>query len=232
MPATAAVTIGTGCLTTITGTIGTLSPATYDDTDMYKIQICDFAHFSALVSAPATSGLGDSQLFLFDSAGNGVEMDDDDYLGTAGLLSRLGNQFVTANGIYYIAISGYNKDPMNDDGVPAYIWQNTPFNVVRAPDGAANHHLGSWDTGDTGRNGLYTINLTGTCFAQAPVVPCYANCDGSTTAPVLNVADFTCFLQKYAAQDPYANCDGSTTPPVLNVADFTCFLQKYAAGCP
>jgi hypothetical protein len=60
---------------------------------------------------------------------------------------------------------------------------------------------------------------------------CYANCDGSTTAPILNVADFTCFLQKYAAGDPYANCDASTTPPVLNVADFTCFLQKYAAGC-
>jgi probable HAF family extracellular repeat protein len=61
--------------------------------------------------------------------------------------------------------------------------------------------------------------------------PCYANCDGSTTAPVLNVADFTCFLQKYAAADPYANCDGSTTQPILNVGDFTCFLQKFAAGC-
>jgi hypothetical protein len=61
---------------------------------------------------------------------------------------------------------------------------------------------------------------------------CYANCDGSTAAPVLNVADFTCFLQKFAAGDPYANCDGSTAAPVLNVADFTCFLQKFAAGCP
>jgi hypothetical protein len=61
---------------------------------------------------------------------------------------------------------------------------------------------------------------------------CYPNCDGSTTAPILNVADFTCFLQRFAAADPYANCDGSTTPPVLNVADFTCFLQKFASGCP
>jgi hypothetical protein len=68
--------------------------------------------------------------------------------------------------------------------------------------------------------------------ARIPAPPCYANCDGSTTAPVLNVGDFTCFLQKYAAGDPYANCDHSTTPPVLNVGDFTCFLQKYAAGCP
>ena len=30
----------------------------------------------------------------------------------------------------------------------------------------------------------------------------------------------------------YANCDQSTQSPVLNVADFTCFLQKFAAGCP
>ncbi len=30
----------------------------------------------------------------------------------------------------------------------------------------------------------------------------------------------------------YANCDGSTSAPVLNVADFTCFLQDFAAGCP
>jgi len=28
----------------------------------------------------------------------------------------------------------------------------------------------------------------------------------------------------------YANCDGSTTPPVLNVVDFNCFLNRFAAG--
>jgi hypothetical protein len=69
---------------------------------------------------------------------------------------------------------------------------------------------------------------------------CYANCDQSTTPPILNVADFTCFLQSFAdgqSLDPnvqlthYANCDQSTQQPVLNVADFTCFLQKMAAGC-
>jgi hypothetical protein len=61
--------------------------------------------------------------------------------------------------------------------------------------------------------------------------PCYANCDSSTAQPVLNVADFTCFLQRFAAGEGYANCDQSTTAPVLNVADFTCFLQRFAAGC-
>jgi hypothetical protein len=61
---------------------------------------------------------------------------------------------------------------------------------------------------------------------------CYANCDCSAASPVLNVTDFTCFLQKFGTGDPYANCDGSTTQPVLNVTDFTCFLQKFAQGCP
>ncbi len=61
---------------------------------------------------------------------------------------------------------------------------------------------------------------------------CYANCDNSTTAPTLNVLDFACFLNRFAAGDSYANCDGSTTAPVLNVLDFACFLNTFAAGCP
>ncbi|MFN0134299.1 MAG: GC-type dockerin domain-anchored protein [Phycisphaerales bacterium] len=60
---------------------------------------------------------------------------------------------------------------------------------------------------------------------------CYPNCDGSTTPPALNIADFICFNNQYAAGNSYANCDASTTPPVLNVADFICYLNAYAAGC-
>ncbi len=60
---------------------------------------------------------------------------------------------------------------------------------------------------------------------------CYPNCDHSTTPPILNVLDFSCFLNQFAAGDPNANCDNSTTPPVLNVLDFTCFLNRFAAGC-
>ena len=49
---------------------------------------------------------------------------------------------------------------------------------------------------------------------------------------MLNVADYPCVLQAFAAGAANANCDESTTAPVLNVADFTCFLQAFAAGCP
>ncbi len=71
--------------------------------------------------------------------------------------------------------------------------------------------------------------LNGVQFVKVPA--CYANCDGSTTPPVLNVLDFSCFINLFAAGHPYANCDGSTTPPVLNVLDFSCFLNRFAAGC-
>jgi hypothetical protein len=64
------------------------------------------------------------------------------------------------------------------------------------------------------------------------LVACYANCDHSTVTPVLNVNDFQCFMNAYAAGESYANCDQSTIPPVLNVNDFNCFLNKYGAGCP
>jgi alpha-tubulin suppressor-like RCC1 family protein len=61
---------------------------------------------------------------------------------------------------------------------------------------------------------------------------CYANCDMSTTSPVLSILDYNCFLNAYSEGDPSANCDGSTTPPVLSVNDYNCFVNAYTAGCP
>jgi hypothetical protein len=60
---------------------------------------------------------------------------------------------------------------------------------------------------------------------------CYANCDGSSAAPTLNVNDFQCFLNAFAAGAAYANCDESTAAPILNVNDFQCYVNKYAEGC-
>jgi hypothetical protein len=60
---------------------------------------------------------------------------------------------------------------------------------------------------------------------------CYANCDGSTSVPFLNIADFVCFQSAFAAGSSYANCDQSSNPPVLNIADFVCFQSQFAAGC-
>jgi hypothetical protein len=86
--------------------------------------------------------------------------------------------------------------------------------------------------------GAFWAGAFTTCSAQRC---CYGNCDGSTTAPILNVEDFTCFINKFAEAQllthqqqltHYANCDASTTAPVLNVEDFTCFINRFASGCP
>jgi trimeric autotransporter adhesin len=38
--------------------------------------------------------------------------------------------------------------------------------------------------------------------------------------------------QRHNQLGHYTNCDGSTIAPVLNVDDFTCFINHYAQGCP
>jgi hypothetical protein len=76
------------------------------------------------------------------------------------------------------------------------------------------------------------IRITATGTSCTNPQTCYANCDNSSVPPVLNVLDFNCFLNRFAAGDSYANCDNSSVPPVLNVLDFNCFLNRFAAGCP
>ncbi len=218
---TANVTRGNGALNTIRGTLAA------SDADMYAIRICDPANFSAQTVGGATF---DSQLFLFTAAGMGVESDDDDPYGSGTLQSHITSLYTSSlpAGVFFLAVSQYNKDPW--DSSQQYIWANQPFNVERAPDGpGAANPIASWDTGG-GTGGTYAIAMTGACYAQAAPT-CYANCDSSTTIPCLNVLDFTCFLNSFAAGASYANCDASTTIPVLNVLDFTCFLNRFAAGC-
>jgi hypothetical protein len=85
--------------------------------------------------------------------------------------------------------------------------------------------------------GVYTVHVYNPCGGQvstdAPLsVTCYANCDASSSSPVLNANDFQCFLNAFASGQSYANCDNSSTAPLLNANDFQCYLNKFATGCP
>ena len=187
LPGTATVTSGSGALNTINGALSAGS-----DADMYAIQICDYANFSASMVGGAT---WDTQLFLFRADGTGVSFNDDASETPIVRQSRIDTTGLTANGTYYLAVSGYDKDPL--DSAAQQIWEDQSFYTVRIPDGpGAANPIASWSA--TGASGTYSISLTGACFAQGGN-SCYANCDGSTNTPVLNVADFTCFLQRYAA---------------------------------
>jgi carboxypeptidase A4 len=122
---------------------------------------------------------------------------------------------------------------------PARIWAYT---VELRDTGAAGFVLPPDQIQPTAEENWRGIKvLSQYILSQAGGSTCYANCDASTTAPVLNAGDFSCFLTRFrsdlslpAAQQvaSYANCDQSTTPPSLNAGDFSCFLTRFRAGCP
>lgn len=62
---------------------------------------------------------------------------------------------------------------------------------------------------------------------------CYPDCDTSTGVGVLDIFDFLCFGNRFAAGDPYAcDCDTTTGPLVCDIFDFLCFGNEFNAGCP
>ena len=63
--------------------------------------------------------------------------------------------------------------------------------------------------------------------------PCYPDCDTSTGVGVLDIFDFLCFGNRFAANDPFAcDCDTTTGVGVCDIFDFLCFGNAFNAGCP
>jgi hypothetical protein len=62
---------------------------------------------------------------------------------------------------------------------------------------------------------------------------CYADCDQSTGIGTLDIYDFLCFSEDFAAGNLYAcDCDQATGFGVCDVLDFLCFGNSFYAGCP
>lgn len=78
-----------------------------------------------------------------------------------------------------------------------------------------------------------TSNILSLAFVGPADPPCYADCDTSTGPGVLDILDFLCFGNRFAANDPYAcDCDTSTGPGICDILDFLCFGNAFSAGCP
>jgi len=185
------------------GAMGGIAGAlTSGDVDMYLIEICDSAGFTASTITTATF---DSQLFLFDANGLGITLNDD----TGGAGSFISGAFVPQPGNYYLAISQYDRDPVDELGQE--LWLDAPFGGERAPDGpGAASPVQAW-AGTSGGGGTYTIVLSGACFPQVgPTCDPDVNCDGSP-----DQGDVACMILAVAGdtscicQDPDFNQDGS-----------------------
>jgi hypothetical protein len=162
LPGTAQTTYGDGSLEFITGFLE--SPT---DVDMYEIFITGSGSFSA-TTVGWTTGV-DTQLTLFDSSGYGVYSNDDE--STDVVQSTLPDRYLTP-GLYYLAISDYDWDPVSDEGFifPShYPFLHLRTEVEGPTDVGGGSPITGWDGLSTIGGGSYTIALTGAATsASAP----------------------------------------------------------------
>jgi len=156
LPETAQAT-GTDTDTPLSSISGALDE---NDVDMFAIYIADPSAFQAETNTSTTDF--DSQLWLFDANGNGIVHDDD---SAGSLRSRItnANNCIPGPGIYYIAISRWNRDANDCDGNA--IWAGT----ANACAVAGRSRVASW-TGSTSA-GTYQIVLQGAFTAPLGADP-------------------------------------------------------------
>ena len=219
LPATAQQVAGAAG--TVSGIRGGVAAA---DADMYEIEICDAANFSASTVNGTTS---DTQLFLFNSSGVAVAHNDDTSAVTPIVRqSTITGALVPSNGRYYLAVTGYNRDPV--DASNALLWINTPFDGQRVPDGpGAANPVAAW-TG-TGITFSYTISLTGVCYINtAP--PCPGDITGDRSVDLTDLANLLVnFGLGSGATLSQGDVDGDGDVDLIDLANL---LTNFGITCP
>ncbi len=216
--ATAQVCGGANALTSIRGI------HTFDDCDMFLIDIFNPGSFSAAVASDANF---DTQLFLFNESGLGITHHDD--VSSTNRRSRLTNQFVSQAGRYYLAINADNRHAFTN--LERQIWNSTPSLTERSPDGpGANGALAFWsdDLGGADDGGVYTINLTGCRFINDPV-PCPGNLDNDGD---VDLQDLATLLANFGRLDnpsgAQGNIDGDGD---VDLQDLSTLLANFGRDC-
>ena len=108
----------------------------------------------------------------------------------------------------------FSDDPLNAGGFP--IWEDTPFNVVRAPDGTTNGGdiaLASW-SGTFATAFDYRLVMTGVCF------PCLADYNRDGTVDFFDYLDFVDAFSQGTAD---FNLDGS-----IDFFDYLDFVDRFS----
>ena len=179
LPGSAQVPKGQPPLTPLSSLTGSFQDAINggDTEDMYLVYITDPDDFSAKANAVGArdGALADSQLWLFRADGTGLLGTDgpgiDAFLGPVATDGT--GAAVTEPGLYYLAISVFDSDPVNIGGL--LLFDQAVPGEISGPDGpGASLPIASWTGSPLG--GTYVIELTGVGFA-----PCIGdvNLDGA-----------------------------------------------------
>jgi len=163
LPGTAQSIVGLGALDAIEGMTSGLS----DYADMYQIFISNPAAFSASTINAGTNF--DTQLFLFNLAGLDV-LAHDDKVPVAPGLSELPVGLLTGGaGLYYLAISGFDYEPVSADG---FIFPNNFFSVDGPTGPGGGSAVTDWIHNSLPvSSGKYQIDLTGAEFVNGGTAP-------------------------------------------------------------
>jgi hypothetical protein len=160
-----------GPLLSISGTFGA------GDVDVYRIFVDSPTTFSAATCGGSTL---DTQLFLFDLDGRGVACNDD----LCNAQSTITNSLVVSPGVYYLAISEYNRDPVSAGGL---IFPNTSTGQIGPTGPGGSLPFAGW-TGSTAG----TITLTGCSHAASALARFYGTGVGSGPGvPTLTITNPT-----------------------------------------
>jgi len=133
------------------------------DADLFRLQLTAGVLFTA--TAVDIGGMTDTQLFLFDSAGNGLVYNDD-----RGIIEFLSSISFTpaASGHYLLGVSAIGFNPQ--DALGAFIYARDPFDpsAVFGPSGAGP--LSAWAADGSGLTdaGAYRLELSGAAAVPAP----------------------------------------------------------------
>lgn len=168
--ATAQITMDSALnsLSAINGTLNAVSPvlgSPFYEVDVYRIGISDFSTFSA---RSVSSNPDDTSLFLFNSAGLGVYMNDDTVVDLLAFLPAGDPSGPASNGIYYLAVALGGTEAFDDTATPSFL-PGLSFTDIRGGNPAAGA-LGSWSPTFQSGNELlsYSILLTGAIVAAIP----------------------------------------------------------------
>jgi filamentous hemagglutinin family protein len=131
---------------------GTLS--SNNDVDLYRLSLTGNRTFSA--STVGGSSV-DTQLFLFDANGIGVYANDDSGTTLQSTLPANSPFTPTSSGIYYLAISAWDQDPLSAGGA---IFPNGSGTVAATGPGSPAPLLG-WNNRGQAAGGTYQIALQG-----------------------------------------------------------------------
>lgn len=222
LPASAQKIFSTGtdpCQTPVRAVRGALSA---NDADMYVICITDANTFHATT----VGGAGfDTQLWLFNCDGTGVTFNDDTPSG--GLQSTITGQFITQTGIYLLAISRWDNDPLDAGG--SEIWVDTPTNTEREPDGPGlSNPVAQW-SGDTDEAGPYIIRLQGAYFVDE--TGCGSGCTGDVNEDgCVDDADLLLVLFNFGQSGSGVPGDRNGDS-VVDDADLLLVLFDFGCGC-